>query len=188
MDRAKKRVSTASGGKSSCLIITVVQLSLPSHSLTHPLTHYSHNTLSLSLHPRAPDDFEAVRAIAMEVGNEVHDDGYVPVICGLSRTRFADLERAWEAVRCVEFTKALQQSSQKMRKGVIGVVCFVLSGAGCVRVWVVLGGWGEGCRTRFADVERAWEAVRCVWWDRLCVWVQGGWGSCWEAVRCFVSY
>jgi 2-isopropylmalate synthase len=35
----------------------------------------------------------------MEVGNEVHDDGYVPVICGLSRTRFADLERAWEAVR-----------------------------------------------------------------------------------------
>jgi hypothetical protein len=35
----------------------------------------------------------------MEVGNEVHEDGYVPVICGLSRTRFADLERAWEAVR-----------------------------------------------------------------------------------------
>jgi len=35
----------------------------------------------------------------MEVGNEVADDGYVPVICGLSRTRFPDLERAWEAVR-----------------------------------------------------------------------------------------
>ena len=28
-----------------------------------------------------------VRSIAMEVGNAVHDDGYVPVICGLSRTR-----------------------------------------------------------------------------------------------------
>lgn len=47
----------------------------------------------------SPDDFEAVRAIAMEVGNDVHEDGYVPVICGLSRTKFADLERAWDAVR-----------------------------------------------------------------------------------------
>lgn len=47
----------------------------------------------------SPDDFEAVRAIAMEVGNDVHPDGYVPVICGLSRTKFPDLERAWDAVR-----------------------------------------------------------------------------------------
>lgn len=35
----------------------------------------------------SPDDFEAVRAIAMDVGNAVDDTGYVPVICGLSRTR-----------------------------------------------------------------------------------------------------
>jgi isopropylmalate/homocitrate/citramalate synthase len=35
----------------------------------------------------SPDDFEAVRAIAMDVGNAVDDDGYVPTICGLSRTR-----------------------------------------------------------------------------------------------------
>jgi 2-isopropylmalate synthase len=27
------------------------------------------------------------------------EDGYVPVICGLSRTKTADLERAWDAVR-----------------------------------------------------------------------------------------
>jgi len=47
----------------------------------------------------SPDDFEAVRAIAMEIGNDVQSDGYVPVICGLSRTKFADLERAWDAVR-----------------------------------------------------------------------------------------
>lgn len=47
----------------------------------------------------SPDDFEAVKAIAVEVGNEVAPDGYVPVICGLSRTKFADLERAWDAVR-----------------------------------------------------------------------------------------
>ena len=32
----------------------------------------------------------------MEVGNAVAEDGYVPVICGLSRTREKDLETAWE--------------------------------------------------------------------------------------------
>lgn len=47
----------------------------------------------------SPDDFEAVRTIAMEVGNDVQPDGYVPVICGLSRTKIPDLERAWDAVR-----------------------------------------------------------------------------------------
>ncbi len=48
----------------------------------------------------SPDDFDAVRNIAMEVGNAVEPDtGYVPVICGLSRTKEKDLETAWEAVR-----------------------------------------------------------------------------------------
>lgn len=47
----------------------------------------------------SPDDFEAVKAIATQVGNEVHPDGYVPVICGLSRTRENDLKTAWEAVK-----------------------------------------------------------------------------------------
>jgi isopropylmalate/homocitrate/citramalate synthase len=48
----------------------------------------------------SPDDFEAVKGIAVEVGNDVDPDtGYVPVICGLSRTKFADLERAWDAVK-----------------------------------------------------------------------------------------
>lgn len=47
----------------------------------------------------SPDDFEAVQAIATQVGNEVHPDGYVPVICGLSRTKENDLKTAWEAVK-----------------------------------------------------------------------------------------
>lgn len=48
----------------------------------------------------SPDDFDAVRNIAMEVGNAVDPDtGYVPVICGLSRTKEKDLETAWDAVR-----------------------------------------------------------------------------------------
>lgn len=34
----------------------------------------------------SPDDFDAVRSIALDVGNNVGADGYVPVICGLSRT------------------------------------------------------------------------------------------------------
>lgn len=34
----------------------------------------------------SPDDFDAVRSIAMDVGCNVDETGYVPVICGLSRT------------------------------------------------------------------------------------------------------
>ena len=47
----------------------------------------------------SPDDFEAVKQIADVVGNEVFDDGYVPVICGLSRANEKDIQRAWDAVK-----------------------------------------------------------------------------------------
>eukprot|EP01018_Ginkgo_biloba_P032535 Gb_21790 [translate_table: standard] len=47
----------------------------------------------------SPDDLEAVRMIATEVGNSVDDDGYVPVICGLARCNKADIDASWEAVR-----------------------------------------------------------------------------------------
>ena len=47
----------------------------------------------------SPDDFAAVKQIADTVGNEVFDDGYVPVICGLSRANPKDIERAWDAVK-----------------------------------------------------------------------------------------
>lgn len=45
------------------------------------------------------DDLEAVKSIAKEVGNNVADDGHVPVICGLSRCNKADIDAAWEAVQ-----------------------------------------------------------------------------------------
>ncbi|XP_044500002.1 2-isopropylmalate synthase 1, chloroplastic-like [Mangifera indica] len=48
------------------------------------------------------DDFEAVRMIAKEVGNAVSDDGYVPVICGLSRCNERDIKTAWDAVKYAE--------------------------------------------------------------------------------------
>ncbi|KAL2920815.1 2-isopropylmalate synthase 2 chloroplastic [Bienertia sinuspersici] len=44
-------------------------------------------------------DFEAVKAIALEVGNEVDEEGHVPVICGLSRCNKGDIDVAWEAVK-----------------------------------------------------------------------------------------
>eukprot|EP00892_Ulva_mutabilis_P003283 jgi/Ulvmu1/1326/UM011_0054.1 len=47
----------------------------------------------------SPDDFAAVQQIAKQVGNEVDENGYVPVICGLSRTKLSDLDCAWDAVR-----------------------------------------------------------------------------------------
>lgn len=47
----------------------------------------------------SPDDFAAVKDIADKVGNEVFEDGYVPVICGLSRANPKDIERAWDAVK-----------------------------------------------------------------------------------------
>jgi len=45
------------------------------------------------------DDFEAVKMIANEVGNAVDGNGYVPVICGLSRCNEKDIRTAWEAVK-----------------------------------------------------------------------------------------
>jgi len=47
----------------------------------------------------SPDDFDAVKQIAEVVGNEVFDDGYVPVVCGLSRANPKDIQCAWDAVK-----------------------------------------------------------------------------------------
>lgn len=45
------------------------------------------------------EDLEAVKMIANEVGNDVDDNGYVPVICGLSRCNENDIRTAWDAVK-----------------------------------------------------------------------------------------
>lgn len=47
----------------------------------------------------SPDDFNAVKQIADIVGNDVFEDGYVPVICGLSRANERDIQAAWDAVK-----------------------------------------------------------------------------------------
>ncbi len=49
----------------------------------------------------SPDDLEAVRRIALEVGNppKGEEQVKVPVICGLARATKSDIDKAWEAVK-----------------------------------------------------------------------------------------
>lgn len=47
----------------------------------------------------SPDDLEAVRRIAEEVGNEPGPNGKPPVICGLARATAGDIEKAWQAIQ-----------------------------------------------------------------------------------------
>ena len=49
----------------------------------------------------SPDDLEAVRRIALEVGNPPKEqpDARVPVITGLARATKDDIDKAWEAIR-----------------------------------------------------------------------------------------
>lgn len=48
----------------------------------------------------SPDDLEAVRQIAVEVGNTPPAPGrQPPIICGLARATRSDIDKAWEAVR-----------------------------------------------------------------------------------------
>ncbi len=49
----------------------------------------------------SPDDLEAVRRIAIEIGNPPRDNpkARVPVIAGLARAVKSDIDKAWEAVR-----------------------------------------------------------------------------------------
>lgn len=46
----------------------------------------------------SPDDLEAVREIAIEIGNR-SEVGRPPVICGLARAGRGDIDKAWEAVQ-----------------------------------------------------------------------------------------
>ena len=49
----------------------------------------------------SPDDLEAVRRIAVEVGNQPKGDpeARVPIIAGLARANKPDIDKAWEAVK-----------------------------------------------------------------------------------------
>jgi 2-isopropylmalate synthase len=55
----------------------------------------------------SPDDLEAVRRIAIEVGTNRGETGRTtpPVICGLARAVKNDIDKAWEAVKYAEFPR-----------------------------------------------------------------------------------
>lgn len=46
----------------------------------------------------SPDDLEAVRRIAIEIGNSA-DGSRAPIICGLARATKNDIDKAWQAVQ-----------------------------------------------------------------------------------------
>src|SRR5512135_103700 len=47
----------------------------------------------------SPDDLEAVKRIAQEVGNPTESNPRVPAIAGLARANKNDIDKCWEAVR-----------------------------------------------------------------------------------------
>jgi 2-isopropylmalate synthase len=47
----------------------------------------------------SPDDLEAVKQIAREVGNPLDPNARVPVIAGLARANRSDIDKCWEAVK-----------------------------------------------------------------------------------------
>ncbi|KAJ8440359.1 hypothetical protein Cgig2_012795 [Carnegiea gigantea] len=51
------------------------------------------------------EEFEAVRQIAIEVGNNVDENGHVPVISGLARCVEKDVEATWEAVKHAKYPR-----------------------------------------------------------------------------------
>ncbi|MBU1449048.1 2-isopropylmalate synthase, partial [Patescibacteria group bacterium] len=62
--------------------------------LAHKLATLGVDIIEVGFPAASPGDFEAVQAIAREVRG--------PVICGLARTRPADIQAAWEALRDAE--------------------------------------------------------------------------------------
>jgi len=54
----------------------------------------------------SPDDLEAVRRIATDIGNAPRENNRIPpAICGLARTNKNDIDKAWEAVQHAKFPR-----------------------------------------------------------------------------------
>lgn len=69
--------------------------------VAHNLARLGVDIIEAGFPAASPDDLEAVRRIALEVGNppEVSPEARVPVIAGLARANKADIDKAWEAVQ-----------------------------------------------------------------------------------------
>ncbi len=69
--------------------------------VAHNLAHLGVDIIEAGFPAASPDDLEAVRRIAVEVGNPPagESDARVPVIAGLARANKSDIDKAWEAVK-----------------------------------------------------------------------------------------
>ena len=69
--------------------------------VAHHLARLGVDIIEAGFPAASPDDLEAVRRIALEVGNPAHpeSEARVPVIAGLARANKSDIDKAWEAVQ-----------------------------------------------------------------------------------------
>ena len=69
--------------------------------VAHNLARLGVDIIEAGFPAASPDDLEAVRRIALEVGNPANpeSDSKIPVIAGLARANKADIDKAWEAVQ-----------------------------------------------------------------------------------------
>ncbi|CAN4099539.1 unnamed protein product [Withania somnifera] len=78
-------------------------------------------------------DLEAVKLIAKEVGSDVYEDGYVPVICGLARCNKRDIDKAWEAVKYIHMKFKLKMIRDEVVEKARSMVSYARS-IGCYDV------------------------------------------------------
>ena len=69
--------------------------------VAHNLARLGVDIIEAGFPAASPDDLEAVRRIAVEVGNPPagRNDAKVPVIAGLARANKSDIDKAWDAVK-----------------------------------------------------------------------------------------
>ncbi|HRJ58433.1 MAG TPA: 2-isopropylmalate synthase [Anaerolineales bacterium] len=69
--------------------------------VAHNLARLGVDIIEAGFPAASPDDLEAVRRIALEVGNPANpeSEARVPVIAGLARANKPDIDKAWEAVQ-----------------------------------------------------------------------------------------
>src|SRR5512136_956285 len=67
--------------------------------IAHNLARLGVDIIEAGFPAASPDDLEAVRRIANEVGNSPDPTAKVPTIAGLARANKSDIDKAWEAVQ-----------------------------------------------------------------------------------------
>ncbi len=67
--------------------------------IAHALAELGVDIMEAGFPAASPDDLEAVRRIAVEVGNKMRDGREPPVICGLARAVKGDIDKCWQAIQ-----------------------------------------------------------------------------------------